>query len=133
MSHMMALGMFVFSLPTLAYQQLQRKRAWEHAANARIGARAAYQYTGPGEDTITLSGLIAPEITGHPASLEALRALADEGQPLPLVDATGHVYGAFVIRSLGETRSLFFADGSARKIEFELELVRVDDPLEDPS
>jgi len=123
MSQMMALGLFVFSLPTLAYQQLQRQQAWQHASHSRVGARAAYQYTGPGEERITLSGLIAPEMTGTAASLDEL------GQPLPLVDGTGKVYGAYVIQQLNETQRLFFPDGRARKIEFELSLLRVDDPL----
>jgi len=129
MSQMMALGLFVFSLPTAAYQQLQRQRAWQHASHARIGTRAAYQYTGLGEESIRLSGLIAPDITGTAASLDELQTLADAGQPLPLVDGTGKVYGAYVIDRLNETQRLFFPDGRARKIEFELSLLRVDDPL----
>jgi len=129
MSQMMALGLFVFSLPTLAYQQLQRQRAWQHASHSRVGTRAAYQYTGPGEESITLSGLIAPDISGTAASLSELQALADAGQPLPLVDGTGKVHGAYVIQHLNETHSLFFPDGRARKIEFELSLLRVNDPL----
>jgi len=35
---MMALGMFVFSLRTAAYQELQRQTDWRHASNNRIGA-----------------------------------------------------------------------------------------------
>lgn len=124
---MMALGTFVFSLPSLAYQQLQRSTAWRHSSSDRVGARAAHQYVGPGDDTIQLSGLVAPELTGDPASLDLLRGMADEGRPLALVDGTGVVHGAFAITSMSETRTLFFADGAARRIEFELSLLRVDD------
>lgn len=124
---MMALGTFVFSLPQLAYQQLQRSSSWRHASSERVGARAAHQYVGPADDTIELSGIVAPELTGDPASLDLLRDLAGEGRPLALVDGTGAVHGAFVITSLNETRTLFFADGAARRIEFQLSLLRVDD------
>lgn len=124
---MMALGIFVFSLPTLAYQQLQRSTAWRHSSSDRVGARAARQYVGPGDDNITLSGLVAPELTGIPASLDLLRNMADAGQPLALVDGTGVVHGAFIITALNETRTLFFADGAARRIEFQLSLEHVDD------
>lgn len=124
---MMALGTFVFSLPQLAYQQLQHATAWRHASSERVGARAAHQYLGPGEETIELSGLVAPELTGDPASLGLLRDLASEGRPLSLVDGTGVVHGAFVITSINTTRTLFFADGAARRIEFQLALLRVDD------
>ncbi|HEY4583943.1 MAG TPA: phage tail protein [Lysobacter sp.] len=124
---MMALGTFVFSLPTLAYQQLQRSTSWRHASTERVGARAAHQFVGPGEETVELSGLIAPELTGTPASLDILRDLADEGRPLALVDGMGRVHGAFVITSLNETHTLFFQDGTPRRIEFQLSLRRVDD------
>jgi len=124
---MMALGTFVFSLPQLAYQQLQHATAWRHASSDRVGARAAHQYLGPGEETIELSGIVAPELTGDPASLDLLRDLADEGRPLSLVDGTGVVHGAFVISSLNTTRTLFFQDGAARRIEFQVSLLRVDD------
>ena len=124
---MMALGTFVFSLPDLAYQQLQHAAAWRHASSERIGARAAHQFVGPGDETIELSGLVAPEVTGTPASLDTLRSLADEGRPLSLVDGTGVVHGAFVITALNQTRTLFFEDGAARRIDFQLSLLRVDD------
>ncbi|MGO1068392.1 phage tail protein [Lysobacter sp. CA199] len=128
---MMALDTFVFSLPTLAYDQLQRSTSWRHPASERVGARAARQYVGPGDDTIRLSGLIAPELTGTPASLDVLRAMADDGRPYALVEGTGIVHGAFVIGDINETRSLFFADGAARRIEFDMTLVRVDDDARD--
>lgn len=127
---MMALGTFVFSLSQLAYQQLQRSTAWRHSSSDRVGARAAHQYVGPGDETVELSGVVAPELTGDPASLDLLCAMADEGRPLALVDGTGAVHGSFVITSLSETRTLFFPDGAARRIEFQLSLLRVDDEAE---
>ncbi|MDR0182419.1 phage tail protein [Lysobacter arvi] len=124
---MMSLGMFVFALPTLAYQQLQRQVAWRHASTERVGARAAHQYVGPGDETINLSGMLVPEIAGERVNLDMLRELADQGEALPLVDGTGRVYGAFAIESLSETQTLFFDDGTPRKIDFQLALKRVDD------
>ncbi len=41
---LMSLGMFVFSLPTLAYQDMQRQTAWRHPSNSRVGSRAAHQF-----------------------------------------------------------------------------------------
>jgi len=125
---MMALGPFVFSLSTLAYQQLQRQMAWRHASSERIGARAAYQYLGTGEETIELSGVIHHEITGGPVNLDHVRELAETGQPWPLVTGTGEVLGSFVITAVSDTHTLFERDGSARKIEFSLSLTRVDPP-----
>lgn len=124
---MMTLGTFVFSLPTLAYQQLQRQNQWRHAASERVGARAAHQYVGPGDETIELSGSIAPELTAGEVSLNTLRDLAEDGLPMPLVDGRGYVYGAYVIQSMNEGKTLFFPDGAARKIEFSISLLRVDE------
>lgn len=117
----------VFSLPTLAYQQLQRQTDWRHAANSRIGAQPARQYLGRGEDDITLPGVLLPELAGSMMSLDEIRAMANTGKAWALVEGTGRVYGLFIIESLSETRSVFFQDGTARRIEFSLTLKRVDD------
>ena len=37
---MMSLGMFVFGLTTLAYQDMQRQTSWRHPGNSRVGTRA---------------------------------------------------------------------------------------------
>lgn len=124
---MLALGMFIFSLPTLAYQQLQRQTDWRHAANSRIGAQPARQFLGRGEDDITLPGVLLPELSGSMMSLDEIRAMANTGKAWALVEGTGRVYGLFIIESLSETRSVFFQDGTARRIEFSLTLKRVDD------
>jgi len=124
---MMALGNFVFSLPTLVYQQLERSCSWRHASTERIGVRAASQYLGPGEESITLGGVLAPELACDPAELETLREIADEGEPQALVSGSGTVFGAYVITSLSETGTLFFSDGTPRRIEFDLKLRRVPD------
>lgn len=128
---MMGYGQFVFSLPTLAYQDLQRQTAWRHPSNARVGARPARQFVGPGDDTITLSGVLAPEFAGDLVSLGKLREMADAGMAWPLVTGTGEVLGAFVIESLAETRSLLMDNGAARRIEFQLQLARVDEQRTD--
>ncbi|AMV03971.1 phage tail protein [Xanthomonas citri] len=123
---MMSFGTFVFSLPTLAYQELQRQQSWRFGASERIGARAALQYLGEGDDTIELTGMLAPELTGSRVSLDTLRELALDGQALPLVDGTGVVHGSFVLTALRETHSVFFADGAPRRIEFTISLRRED-------
>lgn len=124
---MMCLGQFVFSLSTLAYQDFQRQTQWRHPSNSRVGARPARQYAGPGDDTITLQGLLAPELTGSIDSLDKLREMADTGAAWPLVEGTGRVYGLYAIEQLSEGKTLFFQDGASRRIEFTINLTRVDD------
>ena len=75
-AHMMALGQFTFGLDTLAYQDLDRQTAWRHASNSRVGDRPARQFVGAGDDTITLTGVLAPEFKGSAQSLDTLRTMA---------------------------------------------------------
>lgn len=124
---MMALGMFIFSLETLAYQEFQRQTDWRHGSTSRIGTNPARQYMGRGDDSITLPGVLLPALAGTQLSLDALRYMADTGKAWPLIEGTGKIYGTWVIESLSETRTLFFRDGQARRIEFTLKLVRIDD------
>ncbi|MGA4641290.1 phage tail protein [Stutzerimonas stutzeri] len=124
---MMALGMFVFSLETLAYQEFQRQTEWRHGSTSRIGTNPARQYLGRGDDSITLPGVLLPALAGSQLSLDALRTMADTGKAWPLVEGTGKIYGTWIIESLSETRTLFFRDGQARRIEFTLSLKRIDD------
>ncbi len=127
LSLMMALGLFVFGLRSVPYQQLQRTTSWRHPANSRVGKAPARQFLGPGDDTITLSGTLHPEITGGRVSLALLRAMAATGKAWPLLEGTGQYYGLFVIEEISETDANFFPDGAARQIEFSLKLTRVDD------
>ena len=69
---MMSLGFFVFSLHTAAYQELQRQLAWRHASVPRVGDRPASQYIGPDDETITLAGVLLPELAGERLSLDVL-------------------------------------------------------------
>lgn len=124
---MMILGMFVFSLPTLAYHELQRQTEWKHASTARVGLRDAHQYVGPGDDTVTLSGWVAPELTGSLYSLDALRMMADTGKSWILIQGTGRIYGSYRIMSMTEGRSILDGRGNARRVEFSISLKRDDD------
>jgi phage protein U len=126
---MMILGMFVFSLPTLAYQELQRQTEWKHPNTSRVGARDAHQFTGKGDDTITLSGWIAPELTGSVYSLDALRLMADTGKSWILIQGTGRIFGSFVITSMTEGRTVLGQDGDAGRIEFSITLKRTDESV----
>ncbi len=128
---LMALGMFVFEARSVPYQQLQRSTEWRHASQSRVGDRPAYQFVGPGADTITLTGTLLPEFTGGRLDLDEIRDMADQGKAWPLVEGTGKQYGLWVITRVEETSSTFFRDGAAAKIDFTLTLEHVDDARTD--
>lgn len=124
---MMILGMFPFSIPTAVYQQLQRSTNWRHPSNSRVGDMPAYQFTGRGEDTISLEGSIVPEF-GSQMSITALRVMGDTGKSWPLISGTGKVFGLYHIDDLQETQTIFFPDGTPKKIEFSLKMTQAQKP-----
>ncbi len=124
---MMRLGSFDFGLSTAAYQEFQRSTAYTWADLKRFGKDDALQYTGNGEDSITLPGIVYPEFRGGTGQLDDLRALAELAEPQLLIDGRGTILGEWVIQSVDERGSIFAAAGVARKQEFTLKLRRFQD------
>lgn len=124
--NLMALGMFVFSIDTLAYQELTRDRAWRHARAPRVGALDATQFLGRDNDEITLAGDAPAELMDGAASLAQLVDMAADGAAWPLVSGSGDVLGQFVVTRVSERHTAFFPDGTPRLISFQLQLLEVD-------
>ena len=120
-----ALGMFVFASDTLAPADLQRSAAWRHSSANRIGARPASQFTGPGEETVTLSGQLVPEIAGAYSDIDRLREMAATGDQHALTGGDGEVFGTFVIVSADDNRTVLIEGGKGRSVDFTLSLKRV--------
>lgn len=119
---MMMLGDYPFMLNTAAYEKLTRNSGWRWRNQARIGRTPANQYLGPEAQTISMNGMILPEFKGGQTQVTKMRAAADQGEPLILVDGRGKVWGEFVIKSLSETQSLPHANGDPRRIDFQISL-----------
>ncbi|QCT18513.1 phage tail protein [Jejubacter calystegiae] len=128
---MMVLGLYVFMLRTVPYQELQYQRNWRLATNSRVNRRPSVQFLGQDSDPLTLSGVLMPSLTGGRMSLLALEQMAEQGKAWPLIEGSGTIYGMYMIESLSQTKTEFFEDGTARRIEFSLVLKRVDDSLSD--
>lgn len=123
---MMCYGFFVFSLKNLPYQTMKINKSWNYVANERVNRRPALQYTGPNNDTVTLSGSIYTEITNGRLSLELLERMAYLKTPLPLIEGTGVPLGFFVLVSVERTHSELNRNGSPMKIDFTMVLKKVD-------
>ena len=127
---LMTLGMFVFGMSTVAYQDLQRSREWRHAGSERHGARDASQFIGPGPDTVTLAGLLVPEVAGSFSALDTLADMADAGDTYPLIDGLGRIFGHYRITRLEEQHLSVMAGGLPRHVGFRIELQRGDDEVD---
>ena len=121
---MMILGRYAFGLNTAAFQELNRNTEWRWPSQDVFESRPALQFTGKGEDTITLPGIIFPEYWGGTGQLNTLRALGDEGRPLTLIDGRGNVLGRWVITGVSERQSVFAAAGVPLRQEFTVSLKR---------
>lgn len=127
---MMSLGFFVFMRQTTPYQETSREMNWSHPTNAAVGRLPSSQFTGKESETLTISGVLMPEITGGRISLALLEMMAEQGKAYPLIDGgTFMIQGWFVIESISVQSSEFFGDGTPRKISFTLKLKRTDDSM----
>jgi phage protein U len=126
---MMQLGAFQFSLGTAAYQAFTHSSNYRWQGIERFGQIPAQQYTGPGEESITLSGDIYPSFAGGLNQLNSMRAEAYKGTALTLVDGNGFAWGKWVILSIEEAQEVFFSDGTPRKMNFNLKLTRYNEDV----
>lgn len=121
---MMALGGYRFGLPSAAYQQLQRTHTYRWAEQQRMGREPALQYTGPGNESLELEGVLYPHYKGGLDQLDAMRKEAGSGQPLLLVDGRGKLWGKYCILEIRETQTHFMEGGVPLKQQFSLRLSR---------
>lgn len=120
---MLALGDFRFSIDTAAVGSIERATAWRWPAEERTGAAPVRQYTGPGEETLTLRGVIYPDHRGGLGQVDRMREMAGTGAALRLVDGwSGRDRGLWVITRIRETVRRFWPNGRPRRQEFLIEL-----------
>lgn len=118
----MQLGSFQFGVSAAAYQELNRTTEHTWAGQPRFGKLDALQYTGPGQDSITLPGVIYPEYRGGFFQLEILRSMAASGEPQLLMDGVGTVLGMWIIERVEERQAIFAAAGLPRRQNFVIQL-----------
>lgn len=121
-SIMLALGEYRFSIDTAAHRTLQRNSTYQWQSQARAGRKPAFQYLGPGSDTINLEGEILPHFKGGLGQVKAMRNEAGKGKPLVMTDSDGTVWGKWVIVSIEESWENLTAEGKPRAIRFRLSL-----------
>lgn len=122
-----SLGLFVFNLSTIPYQNLALKSAWRHPTTSRVGDIPATQYTGRDGDDITVSGTLHPEITGGIGTIAFLKAMADTGGGWPYLRGDGEYLGMFVIKSIDQNESFLQENGTPKQIDFSMTLGQTDE------
>ncbi|MDD3676028.1 phage tail protein [Thauera propionica] len=119
---MLALGPFRFEVGSATYQSLAMSQSWRWPEQARIGRDSALQFTGRDPAEIRLHGVLFPGFDAGLAQVDAMRQLADRGEPMQLVDGLGRVWGSWVIAEVSDTRSVLMDNGQPRRVGFEVRL-----------
>lgn len=125
-TELMVLGMFVFGMGTLPYQEFQRRMSWRHATSERHTERPAAQYVGLGEDTVSFVGVLVPEVAGSFSAIDNLVDMASTGDNWPLLDGAGQIWGSYRIVNIDLKGTSIIAGGIARRTEFAIDLDRQD-------
>lgn len=121
-------GRYAFGISNAAFQELQRTNEWRWPSQERYGQSPLLQYTGDGDEVITLPGVIYTSWRGGTGQLDEMRALADESTPQMFIDGRGNIRGLFVATNITETQSTFAGFGIPLKQEFTITLKRFPDP-----
>lgn len=121
---LMTLGGFQFEINTAAHEQMQRQNAYRWEKQDRLGREPAMQFIGKGEEKISLNGTIYPHFRGGLGQINSMRRMAEDGEPLQLIDGLGNVFGRYCILQVQETQTTFLGPGIPRRMDFSLELSR---------
>ncbi|WP_316196560.1 phage tail protein [Bradyrhizobium sp. SZCCHNS3053] len=137
------IGLILFYVPqkdtdTPGFDTLSRDTQFTWTSADRLSRAPAMQFTGPGEENIVIAGRMYPYHFGGLSTLDRLRRAGNAGKPMimvrfyPLADPAGYgseVIGNFAIRRVRDDQSKISIDGIAHKIDFQVELQRYGDDI----
>ena len=124
---MLSLGDFQFSVDTAAYGELSLKAEYPWAKVTRLQNTPQHQAVGKETRSISLQGVVYPSYRESGAEqIETLRSAAAKMEPQYLTSGDGRCLGRWIVKSVSETDSAFFDDGTPQKQEFTLELEQFD-------
>lgn len=120
------LGSFTFEMRTVAPHALTRADSWRWEETPRLSGESALQFLGKGPGELTFEATLFPgRVAGHQeASIEAIRAIADAGQPLPLVRGDLRMVGWYSIVGIEEDHTYMDRAGRPRRAGVILSLLR---------
>lgn len=138
MTALAALGTNIFHVPALDedtpnFQTVNADSNFTWLQQGRLSRDPAMQFTGPGEDSVLIEGVLYPNHFGGLQTLENLRLAGRAGQTLtlirfyPLLDPDGMrgvICGRFAIRRLRRAHNKIGLNGVAHQLTFIIELVR---------
>lgn len=124
---LLSLGPHVFEIAPLNFQQIVRTTEAKWPAIARFGTYPARQFTGFGEDTITISGLLFPDEMGGRSEYEAIRLTQRAARPVPMMGWGGQgmsalLFGLVVIVTVSDQQTSINRDGQGRRLAYDVDV-----------
>lgn len=125
---LLALGPHKFEIAPLNFQSIERNTIAKWPAIARFGGAPGRQFTGFGEDTIKISGLLFPDELGGREEFEEIRATQKAARPVTMLGWIGldgtaaRVFGRVVILQVSDTQTYINHAGAGRKLSFDVEI-----------
>ncbi len=93
------IGTLALDTRPFAVDEMSREADASIAAKPLMGAAQAKEFTGEGEDDITLSGQLLPTKIGGLDQLEILHQMRKQGTPFPLMRGDGMRFGFWLAGS----------------------------------
>ncbi len=91
-----------------------------------IGGRERKEFTGEGDDTITLSGQILPFNVGGLTELEVLQDMRRRGQRFPLMRGDGYRFGWYALTEITESHTELDRNGIGHVVNHKLTMQQCD-------
>lgn len=102
---------------------LQSRRAYEYAEHARVSGKPTLQRVGESLESLTLELELSYVICDPDAAYREIQTLAEAGQAVPLVWASGVVRGMYVITNVEETTRALTPQGVTLQRSARVELL----------
>ncbi|WP_228568725.1 phage tail protein [Campylobacter sputorum] len=116
------LGGFIFRADQVGSMQFETD--YNISESKRIRNYDTFFATTKESETLNLTGQTLPYYKDTNRALNELYELASLQEPLPLINANGKYYGNFIIKKIGEERTVFSPEGGFFYQTFNIEMVR---------
>lgn len=120
------LGTVVIDTAPFSIDEMERVADASIVAKPVIGGRMPKEFTGEGEDDITLSGQILPLHVGGMNELETLHEMRRRGARFPVQRGDGWRPGWYAITRITENHRDLSRDGIGHVVQHEISMTRVD-------
>ncbi len=120
------IGTLALDTRPFAVDEMSREADASIAAKPLMGAAQAKEFTGEGEDDITLSGQLLPTKIGGLDQLEILHQMRKQGTPFPLMRGDGMRFGWYAITRISERHKSLGRDGVSFTVDVTISMTRTE-------